>query len=131
MIDASEKLPGRQEAALLALLNNPTVRDAAKAAKLSEATVWRYLRDDAFRTRYQAARRNLLSQTSLRLQSDASHAAKVLRDIADDKTAPASARVSAARAILDSAIKAVEVEDLLPRLQALEAAEVARKGACK
>jgi DNA-binding MurR/RpiR family transcriptional regulator len=131
MTHAGEKLPGRQEAALTALLNNPTVRDAAKEAKLSEATLWRYLRDDGFRTRYQSARRDLLAQTSLRLQSDATHAAKVLRDVADDTNAPASARVSAARAILDSAIKAAEVEDLLPRLQALEQAEAARKGTRK
>jgi hypothetical protein len=64
----------------------------------------------------------------LRLQSDATYAAKVLRDIAEDTEAPASARVSAARAILDSAIKAAEVEDLLPRLQALEEAQAAQKG---
>ena len=128
MTHAGEKLPGKQGAALVALLNNPTVREAAKAAKLSEATLWRYLRDEDFRARYQEARRDLLSQTALRLQSDATYAAKVLRDIAEDTEAPASARVSAARAILDSAIKAAEVEDLLPRLQALEEAQAAQKG---
>jgi hypothetical protein len=38
-----------------------------------------------------------------------------------DAEAPASARVSAARAILETAIKAVELEDLEARIIALEA----------
>ena len=45
-----------------------------------------------------------------------------------DAEAPASARVSAARAILETAIKAVELEDLEARIIALEAqAQEARR----
>jgi hypothetical protein len=41
--------------------------------------------------------------------------------IMQDSTAPASARVSAAKTVLDTAVKAVELEDLEQRLAALEA----------
>ena len=42
------------------------------------------------------------------------------RAVMHDSESPASARVSAAKTILDTAIKAVELEDLEQRLTALE-----------
>ena len=57
MTDAAVKLPGKPEKALAALLNNPTVRDAAKEAKLSEATLYRYMREPAFAGQLKEARR--------------------------------------------------------------------------
>jgi len=46
---------------------------------------------------------------------------ETLRSVMQDKDAPASAKVSAAKAILETAIKAVELEDLEARIAALEA----------
>jgi len=43
-----------------------------------------------------------------------------LRDVMNDTESPASARVSAARAILEIAVKAVELEDLEARIEELE-----------
>ncbi len=45
----------------------------------------------------------------VRLQNDAEHAAKVLRDVADDQTAPAGARVTVARTIIELSVKTVEL----------------------
>jgi ribulose 1,5-bisphosphate carboxylase large subunit-like protein len=45
-----------------------------------------------------------------------------LRSVCEDSEAPASARVSAAKAILDGAVKAVELQDLAARVEELEAA---------
>ena len=112
MTHTAEKLPGKQEAALVALLNNPTVRDAAKEAKLSEATLWRYLRDEAFEARYREAKRELVGHTLMRLQANASEAAKVLMDVASNTEQPASARVAAARAIIDHALNGAKLADL-------------------
>jgi len=56
----------------------------------------------------------------VRIQTDAASAAKVLRDVADDKEASASARVSAAKSIIELAVKAVELGDVEARLEALE-----------
>lgn len=119
----------RHDAALVALLNHPTVREAAEAAGLSEATLHRYLGDPAFVTQYRAARRQVVEVAIARLQQDAAHAAGVLRDVADDTRAPATARVAAARAILGEAMRGIELLDLQARVDLLEQAAEAQKGA--
>ena len=43
-----------------------------------------------------------------------------LTDISQDVNCPASARVSAARTVLELALKGVELEDLVVRLEELE-----------
>lgn len=113
-------LPEKQEAALLALLSHKTLKEAALAAGVSMPTLWRYLRDPVFSLRYREARRELVECAMVRLQNDAEHAARVLRDVADDKQAPASARVTAARTIIELSVKSVELGDLQQRLAALE-----------
>ena len=122
------ELRGKQAAALAALLAQPTVADAAHAAQVSEATVWRYLRDPTFATEYKAARREVVGHAIMRLQADAAHAAKGLREVADDIQAPATARVSAYRAIIDYAIKGVELLDHEERIAQLEELLAAQKG---
>ena len=127
--DASDRQQaGRQDAALVALLVSATVREAAEAAGLSEATVHRYPSDPAFVAQYRAARRQVVEQAIARLQRDASHAAGVLRDVADDVTAPATARVAAARALLGEAIRGVELLDLQERIERLELAAQPQTG---
>jgi hypothetical protein len=85
------------------------VRDAARAAKVAEGTLWRYLSDPAFAAHYQEARRQATEHLIARLTADST------------KAAPASARVSAARAIIEQALKGAELRDLVTRIDALEA----------
>jgi hypothetical protein len=113
-------LPEKQEAALLSLLSHKTLKEAALAAGISMPTLWRYLRDPVFSLRYREARRELVECAMVRLQNDAEHAACVLRDVADDKEASASARVTAARTIIELSVKSVELGDLQQRLASLE-----------
>lgn len=127
MRDASAKLPGKQEAALVALLAHPTVRDAAKEAKIAEGTLWRYLSDPVFSVRYTEARAEVTKHLIMRLQADSTKAAKVLIDIAQDEAAPASARVTAAKAIIEGALKGAELHDLMARVEAIEASQAVKK----
>ena len=120
MTDIAEKLEGKREGALVALLSSQTVRDAAQKARVSEATLYRYLREPEFIARFRSARRDVVEHALSRLQQDASHMAGVLRSIADDDKAPASARVAAARAVIEQSIRAVELVDLAERVEALE-----------
>jgi DNA-binding MurR/RpiR family transcriptional regulator len=101
-------------------LSSPSVAEAAKAAGLSEATLWRHLREENFVAHYRASRRELVQHMTVRLHSRAESAVQVLGDIAEDKAAPASARVTAARAIIEHTLKAAELEDLGERVAALE-----------
>ncbi|MDQ5827308.1 MAG: LacI family DNA-binding transcriptional regulator [Chloroflexota bacterium] len=115
------KLPARQEAVLVALLAQPTLKEAAEAAGVSETTAWRYLQDEKFRERYRAAQRQCVEHIIVRVRQDAGAAVSALREIVDDRTAPASSRVQAARAILETVFKAVEVSEMEGRMEALEA----------
>jgi hypothetical protein len=85
------------------------------------------LRDPSFSERYKAARRDVTEHLIMRLQSDSTKAAKVLMDVAEDTSAPASARVSAARTIIEQALRGVEIRDLMERIDALEATQKGKR----
>lgn len=116
------ELDAKQEKALAALLSQPTVPAAARACGSSEATLFRYLRDDNFKAHYRRARAEVVEHAISQLQRDCSVASQALREICASKEAPASARVAAARAILDGAVRGVELQDMAARLEGVEAA---------
>ena len=114
-------LTPKQQKALAALLAEPTIPAAAAKLGMGESTLHKWLKDPAFGDAYREARREAVGQAIARLQHVSSAAVSVLMQVAADKSAPASARVSAASKILDMALRAVELEDLENRLSALEA----------
>jgi hypothetical protein len=120
------KLTPKQETALLALLSERTIEAAYESAGVSKATMWRFMQLDVFQTRYRAARRLLVETAVAQLQSDCAIAARVLREVAEDRQAPASSRVAAAKAILEQSIQAVELVDMEERIEKLESLEAAR-----
>ena len=116
-----QKLTRKQEAAISNLLAQPTIRAAANATGVGEVTLHRWLADPGFKTSYLEARREGVSHTIALLQRTSGAAVAALHAVMSDPEQPASARVSAARAVLELAIKGVELEDLAARLEALEA----------
>ena len=123
MTAMSENLSAHQTRALAALLVSPTISEAANSCGLHERTVRRYLEEPEFRAAYLEARRAAVSQVTAQLQAAGGETVEALRDVMGDKAAPASARVSAARAVLELSYRGLEVEDLERRLAALEHAE--------
>jgi hypothetical protein len=115
-----EKLTPKQERALVALLDCGEIKKASETAGINEATLWRWLQSPDFQTRYRAARRQLVETAIAQLQSDCTVAARVLREVAEDRQAPASSRVAAARTILEQSIGAIELMDLQQRVERLE-----------
>jgi len=115
-----QKLSQKQERALVALLDCGAIKEAAATAGVNEATLWRWLQLSDFQTRYRAARRQLVETAIAQLQSDCTTAARVLREVAEDKEAPASSRVAAARAIIEQSVSAVQLTDLQERLEEVE-----------
>jgi transposase-like protein len=103
------------------LLSNSTIKRAAKAVGIDETTLWRWLQDKDFHAAYRTARRESVSQAMPRLQQVSTEAVNTLREIVKDKKQPAPSRVSAAKAILEFSIKAVEIEDMAERLAQVEA----------
>jgi lambda repressor-like predicted transcriptional regulator len=118
--DLDSKLTPIQERAIVALLSHANTRTAAKAVGVDEATLWRWLQDKDFHTAYMTARRETVKHALARLQQISSEAVNTLREVMRDKTAKGSERVSAAKAIIEYSIKAVEIEDLAQRVEELE-----------
>ena len=111
----------KREAAIAALLTSPTIAHAAASATISESTLMRWLRDEAFLSAYRSAQRQALQQAIAALQATAGVAVAVLRSIMLDRSATAAARASAARSLLELAFKGSELADLEARLTAIEA----------
>lgn len=118
-----DSLNARQQRAILALLSEPTVAKAAEAAAVPQRTLYGWLQDAEFEAAYQLARRQAMRQAVARLQQASAGAVDTLLEVARNAAAPAVARVSASRTILEMALRAVEIEDLDNRLKALEAAD--------
>ncbi len=114
------KLPPKAEKVLTALLHHGAVRSAAKEAGVSEATVFRYLQDAEFQRRYRQARASVVDAAIALMQRLCSNAVTTLGSVMQDTGAPASARVAAARTILEQSMSAVELMDLQERVEMLE-----------
>lgn len=114
-------LTAKQEKSLIALLECGEIKEAARKAGVGEVTLWRWLQIPEFQSRYRAARRTLVETAMAQLQQDCVIAVKTLRDVAEDSEAPASARVAAAKTILDQSVNAIELIDLQERIERLEA----------
>jgi predicted site-specific integrase-resolvase len=120
-------LTPRQEQSITALLVQGSLQAAAEASGIHEKTLRRWLRDDAvFQTAYREARRAVVQHAIVQVQRATGEAVETLRQVMRDADAPASARVSAAKSSLETAVKAVELEDLEARIAALEAAQAHR-----
>ena len=115
-----EKLSRNQERAISALLLHPSMSKAAAAAGVGEVTLWRWMQIPEFKEHYRLARREVVSQAVGHLQSACGVAVVALTDVFRDVNCPASARVSAARTVLELALKGIELEDLAVRVEELE-----------
>lgn len=115
-----EKLSRKRTAAIVALLSQPTIADAAKACGIGEATLWRWLQQPEFSEQYREARARMLDGAISRLSQISTDAVTTLHVVAKNKRASPSSRVSAARAILEIALKAAEIEDVRRELEELK-----------
>jgi len=117
-----EKRSRQAEAAITALLACPTIEAAAERAGIAPVTLRRWLAEDEFRRRYRAARRQVVEHAVSSLQQATGPAVETLVEVAGNIAAPSAARVSAAKTILELAIKGIELVDLAERIEALEQA---------
>lgn len=112
----------KQAELALALLTEPSLAEAARAVGVGARTLYRWAREDSsFQEAYREARRQAVRQAVAGLQRIGSKAVKALEEVLDAGDTPPAVKVSAARAVLELGIKAVEIEDLAARVEALEA----------
>lgn len=74
-----DKLGRKAEAAIVALLAHPTMPEAAKAAGVSETSLWRWLQRDDFRKKYREAQDKVFDGALASLQGASTEAVNCLR----------------------------------------------------
>jgi hypothetical protein len=117
-----------QRRALAALLAAPTLAEAAARAGVGERTLRRWLRDAAFRAELHRAQDEAMAQATRQSLAAMTEALQTLQAIMHDPTAQPSARVSAAKSILEHAARLYEATTLAERLAALEQKVATERG---
>ena len=123
------KFGRKKEEAIVALLIQRNVDEAARSIGISTQTLVRWMKLPEFQTAYREARRAAYGQSIARLQQATTAAVSTLLKIMVDTNSPASTRVRAADSVLNHAVKAIENEDIEVRVAALEQAAETSKSA--
>lgn len=110
----------RKEKALQALLVCRTRREAAQMAGIGESTLRGYLQEPEFQSRYRQAFGDLVESAARQAQQAINPALSTLREIMEDGDEQAQARITAARSVLEYAVKLTEQVDILEQLRELE-----------
>lgn len=93
------------EAIIAALIQNPTIAQAAAAVGLSPRALYDRMADQAFQTAYNAAKAGILRGAVAALNDKVSDAIAVISEVMYDSETNAGTRLQAAKMILESASK--------------------------
>ena len=127
MLGHGTKFGRKKEAAIVALLSQRNIEEAAKSIGVVPNTLMRWMKEPEFDAAYRDARRAAFSQSVARMHQASSAAVSTVLKIMVDQNAPASTRLRAADILLDRTAKAIEIEDIEARVSVLERAAGASK----
>lgn len=116
-------LSASQRRALQSLLVSRTLEEAAKRSKLSSRTLRTYLKDAEFRGEYDAIMAQIVSDAAAQARRGMGEAISLLREMLGDADVSPNVRVAAARTLLESGGKLIEMQSLEARIAALEERE--------
>jgi hypothetical protein len=122
------KFGRKQEEAIVALLSQRSIEEAARAINVGYKTLLRWLEIPEFRVAYRKARREAVQQAVARLQQATGAAGLTVLKLMTDPNVPAAVRLRAAECVFDHAIKGIELEDIEARVTELERAAETSKG---
>jgi len=122
MVGHGAKFARKTEETVAAVLSQRNLDEAARVAGVGVATLMRWQKLPEFQDALRRARREALSQTIGRLQQGSSAAATTLLKVMLDQNTPASTKVRAADNVMNHALRAMELEEVLERLTKLERA---------
>ncbi len=117
---AKVTLSARQWLALESLLDQGNVTRAAESAGVTRKTLHAWTKLPAFASEYRDARRRQVAAAGASLQRYAGVAAATLVTLMADRNVSPAVRLAAAKTVLELSIRAIEVEDIAARLDALE-----------
>lgn len=123
---AHDGLTPKQEAAILALMNETTVTRAAETVGVDARSIYRWLEDPTFAAAFRRTRREAFAQAMSATQRYAGLAVHALAKVMTDANANPQARVAAASALLKFSRESLELDAIVERIEQLEG-EVAAK----
>ena len=119
----------KKEEAIVALLTQRNVEEAAKSIGLAPNTLLKWMKDPEFDAAFRKARRLAHAQSVARMHQACSAAVTTVVKIMVDVNAPASVRLRAADILLERTAKSIETDDIEARLTELErTAELSKQG---
>ena len=122
------KSEATRERAVLALLSEKTVTDAAKKAEVDESTLRRWLsKDEAFQAEYAAARQAVFQSGLHRVQALTAKAIDTLEELLDANINP-NVRLGAARTVAEIGIHQHDAETILRKLDDMELLQRQQEG---
>ena len=114
------KLNAKQERFAVALMTTSTITEAFNMANITNATAYKYLKDPDFSAYYMQLRREAMQQATNKLQQSAVLAVRTLENVMKDvENSTSSARVQAARTVLENAYRGLEIDDMQLRIEQL------------
>lgn len=106
---------------MLALMATNTIIEACREAGITNNTGHKYLNNPEFKQAYMKLRRETMQQATNKLQQSAVLAVETLESVMSDiDNSTPSARVQAARAVLENAYRSLELDDIQQRIEELE-----------
>lgn len=118
-LEPAEVIRKGDDVLLAELVGGASITEAARAASVGRATAQRRLRDPAFQARLAAARAELVTWLTTALTADGELARQTLRNVCE-RGISETAKVTAARALLDAGERHRAALDLLARVARLE-----------
>ncbi len=109
------KWTARQEQAVFVLLETPTIAAAANKIGVNESTLRRWRADPEFQQALEETRHEAFGSALGRLQAGAGKAVDALLAVVEDDQAKPSARISAARALLEHGHRAKDALEVRHR----------------
>lgn len=117
-----KELTATQARALEALLTSPTIEKAAQATGVDKTTLHRWMKQPDFAQAFRAAKESLVESALTGLQAISGEAVEALHNELSNPLAKPSERISAARAILEYALRHREEVEIDKRINAIEEA---------
>ncbi len=112
------KLTRKAEQAIAALLEHPTMAEAALSCGVSERSLWRWLQRDDFQKRYRESQRAVVDSAISELQAATKEAVTTLRR--NLNCGNFFAENAAAQAILSHSFKAIEMRELQEQIDEIK-----------
>jgi len=112
-------LTHKQEKAIMLLLQNKKIEEVAQELRISQVTLYRWLKQDTFKQRFNEVRQELFNEALNSLKTLTKEAIDTLEDVLKNGTKETS-RVTASKTVLELALRLKEVEELEKRVEELE-----------